>query len=71
MNIITTQVYIYTCKIKTPQPKGCSYLNSVGICTYFILICVTLSLMIKGFNNISACKGNHFIWITLNVLYFF
>lgn len=52
MNIITTQVDTNTCMINTPQPKGCSYLNSVGICTYFILIRVTLSLMIKGFNNI-------------------
>lgn len=61
MNIITLQAYIYTCKINTPQPKGCSYLNFVGICTYFILIRVTLSQMIKGFNNISGCKINHFI----------
>ena len=56
MNIITMHANIYTCRIKTPQPKGCSYLNSVGICTYFILIRMTLSLMIKGFNNILAAK---------------
>ena len=61
MNIITTQAYSNTCKINTPQPKGCSYLNSVGICTYFILIRLTLSLMIKGFNNIFACKFNDFV----------
>ncbi len=61
MNIITLQAYIYTCRINTPQPKGCSYLNFVGICTYFILIRVTLSQMIKGFNNISGCKINHLI----------
>jgi hypothetical protein len=61
MNIITMQAYTGTCRIKTLQPKGCSYLNSVGICTYFILIRVTLSLMIKGFNNIFGCKINHFV----------
>ena len=56
MNIITTQAYTCTCRINTPQPEGCSHLNSVGIYTYFILIRVTLSLMIKGFNNILAAK---------------
>ena len=61
MNIIIMQAYNFTCKINTPQPKGCSFLNSVGICTYFILIRVTLSLTIKGFNNISGCKVNHFV----------
>ena len=56
MNIITTQAYTRTCRINTPQPEGCSHLNSVGIFTYFIFIRVTLSLMIKGFNNILAAK---------------
>ena len=71
MNIIATQAYTCTCRINTPQPEGCSHLNSVGICTYFILIRVTLSLMIKGFNNIFGCKVNHFYlnYINYSILF--
>ncbi len=31
-----------------------------GVCTYFILIRVTLSLMIKGFNNINRLQSYSF-----------
>lgn len=47
-----------------PQPTGCSHQCSVEIYTYFILIRATLSLMIKGFNNISGAKVHIFLKTT-------